>query len=134
MFYLEFIESVIDFVRSGLFILTIIIFIVLIALWKRDRNIVTMIWIFWTFAWIVAWLYDFDTYNMTQSIPWLIEWLKTAFMTSIAWLITAIWLSITDHSEEEDDQKDEEEEFREENTNKLLREVLGELKKMNEKK
>ncbi len=133
MFYLDFIDNVIAFVRSGLFILAIIILITLVAFWKRDRNIVTMIWIFWTFAWIVAWLYEFDTYNMSESIPWLIEWLKTAFMTSIAWLVTAIWLSLTDHREEEDEEKEEKEELREENTNELLREVLVEIRKLNEK-
>lgn len=110
-----------EFVRSGEFILLIIVLIIIVALWKRDRNIVTMLWIFGTFAGIVAWLYGFDTSNMSRSILILIDGLKTAFMTSIAWLVTAIWISVVEHHRSEDEEVD------------TMEAMLWELKQMNEK-
>ncbi len=88
---------------------TIIIFIIIgVGIYtyknKRDKDIITMIWIFWTFAWIIWGLYFFNVEDITWSIPKLIGWLKTAFYTSIF----GLWITIILHLiEKQDESKDE---------------------------
>ena len=76
-------------------IITVVISLLIIISWftTRDKNLSVSLWIFWTFLWIVIWLYGFDTSNTTESIPLLLDWLKTAFFTSIVWLFTSVAIS-----------------------------------------
>jgi len=84
--------------------LVIIVFIIIVAIWKRDKNLVTLLWIFWTFLGIVIGLHEIDSENIANSIPNLLSGLSTAFYTSIAWLIASIMLTFSD----EEDNKDSE--------------------------
>jgi hypothetical protein len=85
------IESIVTLITSNYFI-PIIVFYIVLAMFKKDKNLVTMIWILGTFSWIFVWLYNFDVHNITSSVPELIAWIKIAFITSIIWLSAAIIL------------------------------------------
>ena len=70
--------------------------------WKVNKDVLTMLWVFGTFLWIVSWLYLLDSSDIPNSVPYLIDWLKTAFITSIAWLF---WSIILIYLEKKDDNK-----------------------------
>lgn len=100
---------------------------------KRDKDIITMIWIFWTFSWIIAGLYFFDEKDIDWSIPKLIWWLKTAFYTSLAGLWTTIILHLIEKQDESKDEidflKDIKTEIENWNSQNTL--ILQELKLLN---
>lgn len=101
------------------FTLTIIIFIVLIWIFKKDKNLVTLLWIWGTFFWIIKWLHWIDPTNISESIPKLLWGLYTAFYTSIAWIITSILISLF---EKKSDNKNE---------ITLLSDILEEINSLN---
>ena len=89
-------------ITSIWFTIVIVLAIMISAFVKKDKDLVTMLWIFWTFSWIIAGLYWFNTDDIYSSVPTLIDGLKTAFWTSIAGLFTSIILW---HMEKEEDNK-----------------------------
>lgn len=60
---------------------------------SKVKNYLTMLWMLGTFLWIIFGLYYFDTKNISDSVPELLNWLKTAFFTSIIWLVFSLLLS-----------------------------------------
>lgn len=46
---------------------------------SKVKNYLTILWMLWTFIGIIIWLWEFNTENISLSIPTLLEWLKTAF-------------------------------------------------------
>lgn len=98
--------------------------IIYVAFTKRDKNLVTVIWILWTFIWIILWLIAFDTTNIEQSIWTLLNWLKTAFITSIFGLIASLILGFLEKKKVVDESK---------NDTDFLIEIRDELKKFNSK-
>lgn len=107
--------------------------IIIVWITKRDKDLVTLIWICGTFIWIVIWLSGIDTLDITHSIPKLLWWLFTAFLTSIAWIIASILISIFEKQESNKWEIDFLKEIKDsmlENTeqNKLL---ISELNKLN---
>ena len=93
--------------------------IVYIAITKRDKNLVTVIWILWTFIWIILGLISFDTANIENSIWTLLNWLKTAFITSIFWLVASLILWFLEKKEVHKDETD------------FLIEIRDEIRKLN---
>lgn len=73
--------------------LTFVILIIIAWLWKRNKDLVTLIWICGTFVWIIIGLAGLDTGNITESIPNLLKWLSTAFITSIVWILASILIT-----------------------------------------
>jgi len=108
---LEVINWVIIFIALALIIATAII--------KKDKNLVTVIGILGTFIGIILWLLAFDTNNIADSISWLLNGLKTAFITSIFWLATSLFLWLKEKKEVWKDDSD------------FLIEIRDELKKLN---
>lgn len=108
---LEVINWVIIFIALALIIATAII--------KKDKNLVTVIGILGTFIGIILWLLAFDTNNIAESISWLLNGLKTAFITSIFWLATSLFLWLKEKKEVWKDDSD------------FLIEIRDELKKLN---
>lgn len=84
-----------DYIQPLFEPLTMIIILIIIIVWifKRDKNLVTLLWIGWTFLWIVSWLHWIQPDNISESIPELLWGLYTAFYTSIAWIVTSISIS-----------------------------------------
>lgn len=122
---------------TGIITIVIIIAIVISTIFKRDRDLVTLFWICWTFIWIViglSWLVSSE--NITEGIPILLGWLFTSFFTSIAWIIASIWITFYPNGDTDKD-KDQAEFLKEikdsmlENTsqNKLLIQELYKLNK-----
>lgn len=93
--------------------------IIYTAIVKRDKNLVTVIWILWTFIWIILWLISFETSNIEGSIKDLLNWLKTAFITSIFGLIASLVLWFLEKKEVQKDETD------------FLIEIRDEIKKLN---
>lgn len=93
--------------------------IIYTAIVKRDKNLVTVIWILWTFIWIILWLISFETSNIEGSIKDLLNWLKTAFITSIFGLIASLVLWFLEKKEVQKDETD------------FLIEIRDEIKKIN---
>jgi len=96
--------------------------IIYVAITKRDKNLVTVIWILWTFIWIILGLIAFDTADIEHSIWTLLNWLKTAFLTSIFWLIASLVLGFLEKKESSDEVK---------NDSDFLIEIRNELRKQN---
>jgi len=112
--------------------------IIYVAIVKRDKNLVTVIWILWTFIWIILWLIAFDTNDIENSIWTLLNWLKTAFLTSIFWLIASLILGFLEKKEASKDDSDFLIEIRDEikklnssNSTNSNYEIIEELKKLN---
>jgi len=113
--------------------------IIYVAITKRDKNLVTVIWILWTFIWIILGLIAFDTADIEHSIWTLLNWLKTAFLTSIFWLIASLVLGFLEKKESSDEVKNDSDfliEIRNElrkqnNSSGSNSEILEELKKLN---
>ncbi len=83
-------------------------------LYDSIPNVFTTIGVLGTFIGIFIGLQDFDTTNITESIPPLLEGLKTAFLTSIVGIILSIifgrlseWAWGTAESNKEEKPKDE---------------------------
>ena len=95
--------------------------IIYTAVVKKDKNLVTVIWILWTFVWIILWLLNFDTTNIEWSIQWLLNWLKTAFITSIFWLVASLVLWFLEKNSNDVQKTDTD----------FLIEIRDELKKLN---
>jgi len=96
--------------------------IIYTAFTKRDKNLVTIIGILWTFIWIILGLIAFDTNNIEASIWTLLKWLKTAFLTSIFGLIASLILWFLEKKEAVDESK---------NDSDFLIEIRNELRKLN---
>jgi len=110
--------------------------IVYIAITKRDKNLVTVIWILWTFIWIILGLISFDTTNIENSIWTLLNGLKTAFITSIFWLVASLVLGFLEKKEVHKDETDFLIEIRDEikklnSWNNSNQEIISELKELN---
>ena len=112
--------------------------IIYVAVVKRDKNLVTVIWILWTFIWIILWLIAFDTNDIENSIWTLLNWLKTAFLTSIFWLIASLILWFLEKKEVSKDEtdflieiRDEIKKLNSENFNNSNSEIIKELKELN---
>ena len=112
--------------------------IIYVAIVKRDKNLVTVIWILWTFIWIILWLIAFDTNDIENSIWTLLNWLKTAFLTSIFWLIASLILGFLEKKEVSKDEtdflieiRDEIKKLNSENSNNSNSEIIKELKELN---
>jgi len=113
--------------------------IIYVAITKRDKNLVTVIGILWTFIWIVLGLLAFNTADIEDSIASLLNWLKTAFSTSIFWLIASLVLGFLEKNESNDEVKNDSDfliEIRNElrkqnNSSSSNSEILEELKKLN---
>lgn len=103
-------------------IVAALLLIIYVAITKRDKNLVTVIWILGTFIWIILGLVNFDTTNIEGSISALLNWLKTAFITSIFWLIASLILWFLEKKEARDIQKTDKD---------FLIEIRDELKKLN---
>lgn len=88
------------------FIILIFVTFFICLIWKKDKNLVTMWGILGTFIGIVLALNGLDTKNITESIPNLLEWLKTAFYTSIFGAIAAIVLSFLQKKEDNQEEVD----------------------------
>lgn len=112
-----------------------IIFTIIIPIAVRKRGIqeaqmvATTLGILGTFIGIVYGLLHFDTQNISQAVPMLLDGLKFAFVTSIAGMTTSLVLGLfpkqfgfTTNTEEENKNKSESE---------LLAEVLLEMKRLN---
>lgn len=82
------------------------ILILLTAFFKRDKNLVTVIGILGTFIWIILGLYAFNTADIEWSITGLLSGLKTAFVTSIFWLVAALVLGLLEKKDESKDESD----------------------------
>jgi len=95
--------------------------IIYVAFTKRDKNLVTVIWILWTFIWIILGLLAFNTADIEWSISTLLNGLKTAFLTSIFWLIASLILGFLE-TDTQDDTKDDSD---------FLKEIRDELRKGN---
>lgn len=110
-----------------------VIWIIIAWLWKRNKDLVTLIWICGTFVWIIIGLAGLDTENITESIPNLLKWLSTAFITSIVWILASILITFF---EKKDANKWEVDFLREikdsliENTTQN-KELISELNKLN---
>ena len=116
-------------------IVTLFISISIVIIWilKRDKNLTTLLWIAWTFIWIVMWLAWIDPDNIIDSVPNLLWWLWSAFITSIVWIIASIIISFT---EKENDNKDQIYYLKEiknsiENWNSQNNLLLNEIKSLN---
>ncbi len=110
--------------------------IIYVAITKRDKNLVTVIGILWTFIWIILGLIAFDTNNIENSIWTLLNWLKTAFLTSIFGLIASLVLWFLEKKEVSKDDTDFLIEIRDElkkqnSSNNSNSEIIEELKKLN---
>lgn len=112
--------------------------IIYVAIVKRDKNLVTVIWILWTFIWIILWLIAFDTNDIENSIGTLLNWLKTAFITSIFWLIASLILWFLEKKEVSKDEtdflieiRDEIKKLNSEKSNNSNSEIIKELKELN---
>ncbi len=122
-----------------LIILAALLLIIYVAIVKKDKNLVTVIWILWTFIWIILGLIAFDTANIENSISALLNWLKTAFITSIFGLIASLILGFLEKKESSDTIKNDSDfliEIRDElrkqnNSNNSNSEIIEELKKLN---
>ncbi len=77
-----------------------VVLILVIWVWKRNKDLVTLIWICGTFVGIVIWLSGIDASNIAGSIPKLLWWLYTAFFTSIAWIIASIFISLLERKDD----------------------------------
>ncbi len=106
-------------------IVAALLLIIYTAFVKRDKNLVTLIWILWTFIWIILGLVSFDTTNIEWSIQALLNGLKTAFITSIFWLIASLILGFLEKNTSWDKEK---------NDSDFLIEIRDELKLLNSKK
>lgn len=60
---------------------------------SKVKNYLTILWMLWTFIWIMYWLLKLNTHDISNSIQNLLDWLKTAFFTSITWLSLSLILS-----------------------------------------
>lgn len=96
--------------------------IIYTAIVKKNKNLVTLIWILGTFLWIILWLINFETSNIEWSISDLLNGLKTAFITSIFGLIASLILSFLEKKEIKDETK---------NDSNFLIEIRDEIKKLN---
>ena len=110
--------------------------IIYVAIIKRDKNLVTVIGILWTFIWIILGLIAFDTNNIENSIWTLLNWLKTAFLTSIFGLIASLVLWFLEKKEVSKDDTDFLIEIRDElkkqnSSDNSNSEIIEELKKLN---
>ncbi len=94
------------------------ILILATAFFKRDKNLVTLIWILGTFLWIILGLMAFNTTDIEWSIAGLLNGLKTAFVTSIFGLAASLFLWFI---EKKDDTKDDSD---------FLIEIRDEIKKL----
>lgn len=114
--------------------IVIITAIIISTFLKRDKDLVTLFWICWTFIWIViglSWLVSSE--NITEGIPILLGWLFTSFFTSIAWIIASIGITFAEPKEANKGEAEFLKEIKDsmlENTNqnKLL---ISELHKLN---
>ncbi|HIC10947.1 MAG TPA: hypothetical protein EYO61_06305, partial [Campylobacterales bacterium] len=92
------------------------------------KSVIVTTGVLGTFVGIVYGLYNFDTSNIEQSIPQLLDGLKTAFVTSVLGMIGAILITITDKIQEHRNRK------LEQNSEKdILIDIVTELKNMNNK-
>jgi len=98
--------------------------IIYTAIVKKDKNLVTVIWILGTFIWIILWLINFETADIEWSISDLLNGLKTAFITSIFGLIASLILWFLEKKDKKDETK---------NDSDFLIEIRDELKKLNSK-
>lgn len=63
------------------------------------KSVIVSIGVLGTFVGIALGLWEFDTKNIDQSVPKLLEGLKLAFMTSIAGMVISIFLSTIQRDE-----------------------------------
>lgn len=88
-----------------------------------------------TFYGISKGLVDFDVSDISQSLPRLIEGVKTAFLVSVVAVFLAIILKIIAVlSEIFGSEKDDEFVYIDENQTQLLEQILAQLKQLNEAK
>ncbi|MCK5717236.1 MAG: DUF1566 domain-containing protein [Thiomargarita sp.] len=130
---------------TQIILLTCIIFMLLIAFidvrsFHRKqhincKSIIINIGVLGTFVGIVLGLLDFDTQNIYQSVPQLLEGLKLAFLTSICGLFLSIFLSTIQafllliRRDQPIDKKESENKILTE-INQLLKEIVNELKQI----
>lgn len=96
-------ENLMSFLWSSVFVLIVVLLIiiswVLSFKWRVNKDVLTMLGILGTFCWIISWLYSYDSTD-SNTIPYLINWLKTAFFTSVAWLFGSIVLIYLDKKDD----------------------------------
>jgi len=134
-------DDLMHFVGGEKFTISIILIIIIASVFtykfKKEKDLITMIWIFGTFSWIISWLYFFDKDNIDWSIPLLISWLQTAFYTSICWLWATIVLWFLEKKENNKNETDFLKEIKDEiiQSNKQNNEsnqlIITELDKLN---
>ncbi len=88
---------------------------------KDFKSIIISIGVLGTFTGIVIGLYKFDTYAIKDSIPFLLEGLKTAFITSVVGMFLSILLSARETWSKNDEFSDETEILK--SINKKLQEL-----------
>ncbi len=92
------------------------------------KSVIVTTGVLGTFVGIVYGLSNFDTSNIEQSIPQLLDGLKTAFVTSVLGMIGAILITITDKLQEHRNRK------LEQNSEKdILIDIVTELQNLNGK-
>ncbi len=108
--------------------------IIIVAIFKRDKNLVTLLWIAGTFTWILLWLKWIDAENILESVPVLLWWLWTAFITSIAWILASILISFFESDDSSKDQTDFLKDIKKsiDEWNKDNKSLLEEIKRLND--
>jgi len=96
---------------------------------KDYKPIVISIGILGTFIGIFCGLWNFDTKNITDSVPHLLEGLKLAFVTSILGMGVSIVMSFVENSKKELSDNDSNEYLK----MKVFRDILNEQKQVNQK-
>lgn len=92
---------------------------------EKIKAIATSFGILGTFFGIVLALYSFDTSNISDSIPSLLDGLKTAFSTSIAGLLISLLASFREKFSEDENQTAGD------NLDSLDQQILDEIKSLN---
>ena len=88
-------DGIINLVCYGGIVFTIVMF------FKDDKktnkwgNVASTIGVLGTFGGIALGLIEFDPYNISESVPKLLVGMRTAFSTSIAGMITSLFMKIT---------------------------------------
>ena len=92
------------------------------------KSVIVTTGVLGTFVGIVYGLYNFDTSNIEQSIPQLLDGLKTAFVTSVLGMFGAIVITTMDKLQEHRNRK-----LKQNSEKDILIDIVTELQNMNRK-